>query len=259
MRNVRADRGHTNAPGLDTVTAGRLLDGRLTPAEAPPHYAAVARLLQAAAAPGRPEELAGEPAALQAFRAGRRRRGRTRVRLAVVGVAAMVAMSGLAVASGLPSRDGGAPGRPDPRTTAGTASPSSRPGAAGRDTAAGAVSDPHDPGLASPVLRGQCTAWLAGPGRHGRAAPRALVQAAGGAGNVDAWCQAAAGVGGPGGGNPPEHAGSPGGGKGNTPKEKPKDKDDTGDGGEAPPTTRPDPDGSDRPVPTGSPSVASGR
>ena len=53
---------------LDDDTAERLLAGRLDPLDAPPPYAAVARLLQAAAAPPTPDELAGEPSALAAFR-----------------------------------------------------------------------------------------------------------------------------------------------------------------------------------------------
>jgi hypothetical protein len=56
---------------LDPGTAERLLAGRLDPADAPPGYAGVARLLQAAAAPAHPDELAGEPAALAMFRAAR--------------------------------------------------------------------------------------------------------------------------------------------------------------------------------------------
>ena len=53
---------------LDDDTAERLLSGRLDPLDAPPSYAAVARLLQAAAAPPTPDELAGEPSAVAAFR-----------------------------------------------------------------------------------------------------------------------------------------------------------------------------------------------
>jgi hypothetical protein len=49
---------------LDDDIAERLLAGRLDPLDAPPPYAAVARLLQAAAAPPTPDELAGEPSAL---------------------------------------------------------------------------------------------------------------------------------------------------------------------------------------------------
>ncbi|GAA4238916.1 hypothetical protein GCM10022254_56860 [Actinomadura meridiana] len=50
------------APGLDERAAERLLDGAVGPAR-------LRALLSAAAAPGRPEELAGEDAAVAAFRA----------------------------------------------------------------------------------------------------------------------------------------------------------------------------------------------
>ncbi|HEX3214492.1 MAG TPA: hypothetical protein VH016_18140, partial [Actinomycetota bacterium] len=53
---------------LDADTAERLLSGRLDPDDAPPGYAEVARLLQAAAAPADPAELAGQAAAVDAFR-----------------------------------------------------------------------------------------------------------------------------------------------------------------------------------------------
>lgn len=56
---------------LDDMTAARLLSGRLDPADAPPAYAGVAQLTAAVAAPGRSDELAGEDAAVAAFRAVR--------------------------------------------------------------------------------------------------------------------------------------------------------------------------------------------
>ena len=56
---------------LDDNTAERLLANRLDPDDAPPAYGPVARLLRAAAAPPCPDQLAGQPAALAAFRAAR--------------------------------------------------------------------------------------------------------------------------------------------------------------------------------------------
>ena len=53
---------------LDAGTAERLLSGRLDTDDAPPGYAEVARLLQAAAAPADRIELTGQAAALDAFR-----------------------------------------------------------------------------------------------------------------------------------------------------------------------------------------------
>ena len=90
---------------LDDHTLERLLGGRLAPEDAPPAYAEVARLLRAAAGPARPEELAGQAAALASFRAAGHRpvRGRHRppgprwqVRLVAVGVAGVLAAVGAA-------------------------------------------------------------------------------------------------------------------------------------------------------------------
>jgi hypothetical protein len=53
---------------LDANTAERLLSGRLDPDDAPPGYAEVARLLQAAATPADQLEPAGQAAAMDAFR-----------------------------------------------------------------------------------------------------------------------------------------------------------------------------------------------
>jgi hypothetical protein len=59
---------------LDADTAERLLSGRLDPDDAPPGYADVARLLQAAAGPAEEAELSGEAAAVRAFDAAQRGR-----------------------------------------------------------------------------------------------------------------------------------------------------------------------------------------
>jgi hypothetical protein len=59
---------------LDADTAERLLSGRLDPDDAPPGYAEVVRLLQAAAGPAEEAELSGEAAAVREFRAARRGR-----------------------------------------------------------------------------------------------------------------------------------------------------------------------------------------
>ena len=53
---------------LDADTAERLFSARLDPDDAPPGYAEVARLLQAAAAPADQIELTGQAAAMDAFR-----------------------------------------------------------------------------------------------------------------------------------------------------------------------------------------------
>jgi hypothetical protein len=90
---------------IDQDTGDRLLSGRLDPADAPPGFAEVARVLEAAAAPTNPHELEGEATALAAFAAWRlppasavshaaRRRSRLGSKLAVVAVAVGVLMVG---------------------------------------------------------------------------------------------------------------------------------------------------------------------
>ena len=120
---------------LDDDTAERLLSGRLPPEDAPPSYAEVARFLSAAAGPPTPGELAGQPAALAAFRtarepvrglarapgrnrpagagrAGRRARpvgsGRAggRARLVAVALAGTLAVGGLWIAAGAQTAPG---------------------------------------------------------------------------------------------------------------------------------------------------------
>jgi hypothetical protein len=59
---------------LDADTAERLLSGRLDPDDAPPGYAEVARVLQAAAGPAEEAELADEEIAANQFHTARRRR-----------------------------------------------------------------------------------------------------------------------------------------------------------------------------------------
>ena len=65
---------------LDADTAERLLSARLDPDDAPPGYAEVARLLQAAAAPADQIELTGQAAAMDAFRTTHPRPAPTRPR-----------------------------------------------------------------------------------------------------------------------------------------------------------------------------------
>jgi hypothetical protein len=86
---------------LDEVTAARLLSGHLDPADAPPAYAAVARVLGAATAPAHPAELVGADRAVEEYRATRRpaepRSGRTRAaRLAALVTAGIFILGGVA-------------------------------------------------------------------------------------------------------------------------------------------------------------------
>jgi hypothetical protein len=140
------ERGRSLVDPLDDDTAERLLAGRVSPDDAPPGYAGVAGILQAASGPAAPEELAGREAALAIFRAhrpgpgrrprtsgpgpqvrrrprGRSRRrlagrsrsrvaGRSRARVVALALAGVVAAGGLWTAAvapspaGLPSRAG---------------------------------------------------------------------------------------------------------------------------------------------------------
>jgi len=211
MRQLLGSRG--SPPTLDDETADRLVAGRLDPADAPPGYAAVAKIVTAAAAPATTEELAGEPAAIARFaaaarsgfptrasitrRAGVPRRPLT-VKAAVAVLAAVLSIGGVAAAAGVfpapaqpaadhgpdsPGSGIGTPGRSD-AAAAGKAGNRER----GSDTATG-------PDASGPAKDGLCRAWQSGQGgEHGKredsTAFRALAAAAGGADKIAAYCQA---------------------------------------------------------------------
>jgi hypothetical protein len=151
---------------LDADTAERLLSARLDPDDAPPGYAEVARLLQAAAAPADQIELTGQTAALDAFRRahptthpghaqppappggsrGRRPAARggapgARGRLVALALAGAVAAGAVGVwtAGGAPfSRELGSPSGGPGAGGAGSATPGSGPyGPGGSGSAAG--------------------------------------------------------------------------------------------------------------------------
>jgi hypothetical protein len=118
---------------LDDDTAERLLAGHVHPEDAPPGYAEVARVLQAAAGPPAREELAGEEAALAGFRAagrgstgvgGRRRRARVRASLVALALAGTLVVGGVWLGGGVWTADGAL-------TALGLRSPSGRPGTGG--------------------------------------------------------------------------------------------------------------------------------
>jgi hypothetical protein len=67
MRRLLLGELGSNPLAIDQDTADRLLAGRLDPADAPPGYGEVAKVLVAAAAPALPHELEGEAAATAAF------------------------------------------------------------------------------------------------------------------------------------------------------------------------------------------------
>ncbi|WP_330437500.1 hypothetical protein OHB44_16985 [Micromonospora sp. NBC_00821] len=175
----------------------------------------VAALLAAAAGPVRPGELAGEDAAVAAFRAARanpspavpqrpRRRRMTTGAVAWIGAVAATATAGAAFAA--VTRDRGpdpvapAPSRPSPSPHQG-ASRSAEPG---RSVGPGVPSSPGAPPSvtatppASPTAVGQvhglCRAWRAKKPEQREKALRTpafqkLVTAAGGPAEVEAYCQ----------------------------------------------------------------------
>lgn len=185
----------TRPSRIDRDTAERLLAG--VPAIRGPGGAPLANLLAAAAAPGRPDELAGEQAALAVFRAAQlthapdpRRRSVLKTALAkmltvkVAAAAAVVAVGGgVAVAAetgALPNPLSAVKGQP-------SASPD-----VDKSKAAGGTE--HGNGSPSPSLVGLCRAFQAGAGsaEHSKAlenpAFTVLITTAGGKDKVDTYC-----------------------------------------------------------------------
>ncbi|WFE54068.1 hypothetical protein [Micromonospora sp. WMMD1155] len=193
-------------------------DSDVTSPEAPASTP-VARLLAAAAGPVRPGELAGEEAALAAFRAARaeqspsaahrvRRRRLTTGAAAWIGAVAVTATAGAAFAAvrqdWIPVPVAPEPSRtsptPDsPRSGEPTRSPAQTPS---RGTASPQPPSPGTPSVAAPPahspttgsLHGKCRAWSAKkPDQREKAlrtpAFERLVTAAGGADRVEEYCR----------------------------------------------------------------------
>jgi hypothetical protein len=195
MRRLLASLGHL-PPAVDRDTADQLLTGRLDPADAPPGYDAVARLLAAATGPASHEELAGEPTVMAEFvaMAGSRpatpmarrtgKPSKLRIKAAAAIVAAALSIGGVAAAAttGLLTKPA--------RLVGGQAPPSS-----GGDPARRAQGEAADTGLDRARSRGLCRTWQARQGnragsREDSASLRALAAAAGGADKVPAYCKA---------------------------------------------------------------------
>jgi len=200
---------------LDQGTADRLLAGTLDPADAPPAYAGVAKVLAAAAAPPRADELAGEAEALARFAArgpaapsgGRTRRRRpARVAVATAAVLAVLSISGAVAASDVLPQTGAWLGRAVD-SMVGSGRNANTPTAVTPPTAsttAASVPSRREPGRgpipsattgrgngAATPQAGLCTAWRAGkPKNMDAAAFQALAAAAGGADNIPAYCNA---------------------------------------------------------------------
>jgi hypothetical protein len=217
MRQRLGSRG-SSPPTLDHDTADRLLAGRLDPADAPPGYAAVVKVVNAATAPATTEDLAGEPEAVAQFVAMARSGSPTRasttrrtgvpsrlltVKAAAAVLAAALSIGGVAAATGVfpgPAKPPAGHGPDSPGGGAATASGHSN--AAATSTAATkAATGEHGSGTATgpdasgPAKDGLCRAWQAGQGgqngkRLSSTAFRALAAAAGGADKIAAYCQA---------------------------------------------------------------------
>jgi len=205
-------------PAADQDLLERLLDGRLEPASAPPGYGRLARLLAAATAKAAPEELAGERLAMASFAAAMRSYPPTLVprrtpaprkvltmKAAAAALVAALSLGGVAAAaSGLLPDQAAAPVADQaPATTGadaaahglGQAAPASLGGAANAGATAGQGRESAvGPDVTGAARAGLCRAWQAGQGsEHGRrmdsVAFQALVETAGGADEVAAYCQ----------------------------------------------------------------------
>ncbi|MEU7840845.1 hypothetical protein AB0B39_07735 [Micromonospora sp. NPDC049114] len=202
------------APHVDTAVAFDLDAAERSRASAAPQSATdpLARLLAAAAGPARPGELAGEEAALAAFRAaraaapepsaGRRPRGRrlTAGALAWIGALAATATAGAAFAAA--SLDLDPAPEPAPPVPSSAPRPSNAPeatpsAAPSRSTPAGSPSVTGTPSAGvtpGGQLHGLCRAWRAGKPEQREKKLRTpafqrLVAAAGGVAAVEEYCQ----------------------------------------------------------------------
>jgi hypothetical protein len=204
-------------PAADQDLLERLLDGRVDPASAPPGYGRLARLLAAATAPAAPEELAGEQRVLGEFTAVMRShlptlsprrtpvpRKLLTIKAAAAALVAVLSIGGVAAAAGGLLPDQASPVAGQAVTTTGTDAAAHGLGKAaaanlGGSAQAGATegqgrASAVGPDATAAARAGLCRAWQAGQGGdHGRrmeaVAFQALVDAAGGADKVAAYCQ----------------------------------------------------------------------
>jgi hypothetical protein len=195
----------------------RLLDGWLDPASAPPGYGRLARLLAAVTAKAAPEELAGERLAMASFAAAMRSHPPTlsprrtavprkvlTMKAATAALVAVLSLGGVAAAaSGLLPDQASPVADQAPATTGadaaahglGQAAAANPGGAANAGSAAGQGRESAvGPDVTGAARAGLCRAWQAGQGgEHGRrmdaVAFQALVDAAGGADQVAAYCE----------------------------------------------------------------------
>jgi len=204
-------------PAADQDLLERLLEGRLEPASAPPGYGGLARLLATATAPAAPEELAGGQMVMATFAAVMRshppilspRRSAVSSKVFTMKAAAAALVAVLSIGGIAAAATGLLPGQASPvadqasastgadaaahglgeaavANLGGTAQAGST-GGQGRESAVG-------PDATGAAQAGLCRAWQAGQGAdHGQRADsvafQALVDAAGGADKVAAYCE----------------------------------------------------------------------
>lgn len=182
-------------PVADQDTLERLLEGRLDPASASPGYGGLARLLAAATAPAAPHELAGEQRALAEFAAVMRstpptlgpRRIAVRSKVFTMKAAAAALVAVLSVGGIAAAATGHLPGQASSVADQATVTSGADAGGQGLGAAASVELD-------AAAQAGLCRALQAGQGAD-RGSPadtpafQALAAAAGGAGNVAAYCE----------------------------------------------------------------------
>jgi hypothetical protein len=205
------------APVADQDLLERLLEGRLDPASAPPGDGGLARLLAAIAAPAAPQELADEqrtmatlaavmqshPPTLSPRRTAVPRKVLT-MKAAAAALVAALSLGGVAAAASGLLPDQASPVADQAPATTGADAAAHRLGQGAVANLGGTrqAGSAEGQGRASAVgpdatgtaRAGLCRAWQAGQGAdHGRrmdaAAFQALVDAAGGADQVAAYCQ----------------------------------------------------------------------
>jgi hypothetical protein len=204
-------------PAADQDLLERLLDSRLDPGSAPPGFSGLARLLAAATAPATPEELAGEQRAMVTFAAEMRSHPPTlaprrtavpskvfTMKAAAAALVAVLSIGGVAAAASglLPDQASPVADQAAATTAADAAAHGLDKAAAanlGRPTHAGSADSQGresavGPDATAAARAGLCRAWQAGQGGdHGHRAEsvafQALVDAAGGADKVGAYCE----------------------------------------------------------------------
>ena len=206
-------------PPVPGVTLDRLLDGDFATERTSPDVAALADLLSAAAGPPSDRELAGQTAAIAAFAREREVGGHRRhapvarrrsmlatilgTKLAAAAAAAAIGFGGLAAAAyagALPEpiqdfahQTVGAPSASSDHSDPGSQGSTHSSSEASEHANTGPSGEPVGPDATGSASYGLCTAFAEEKADNGQVdtrsvAYRALVQAAGGADNIDQFC-----------------------------------------------------------------------